>query len=259
MSEPATVQKIWASMADEWDSPNAGAKQQYIQYYKPFIHVMEKFMPKTESRMVLEAGCGSGTFAVYMAQKWGSRCVCLDFVNECLVLAKKKFKAAGVEGDFIQADMQRLPFKEGAFDMVFNQGTVEHFALPGRQLVLDEMSRVSSKHVAIFVPNNLNPMRAIAKRVQKLVGTWRWGLELPYSTWELERRLNKAGVRVTKKAGVNFYKIWYTYWPFRLFVYPFLRWLLGERLYRINGSDGFLNRYFGDEIFQLAVKDGKPS
>lgn len=255
MSKDKTPQQIWTAIAGLWDSQVGEAREQYIQYYKPFIYAMEKFMPKEEGMTVLEAGCGTAFLNAYMARQWGTRGICLDLVPDCLKLAQKRFQAVNVEGDFILGDMTRLPFKDGAFDMVFNQGTIEHFPKPQRQLVLDEMARVSGKYVALFVPNALNPLRAVAKRVQKLLGRWIWGLELPYTQWELKRRLKQAGVKVTKKAGVNFYKIWYTYWPFRLFLDSLLVRLLGERLFRMNAGDDLLNRYFGDEIFQLGVKD----
>ncbi len=257
MSQARKSQEVWTAISAEWEKPEEAAKVEFIQYYKPFFYAMEEFMPKEKGMKVLEAGCGTATHTAYMAHEWGARGICLDFVPEMMKLAKEKFLAAGVEGDFVVGDMRRLPFKDGAFNMVFNQGTIEHFPKHERQVILDEMCRVSGKYVAIFVPNMLNPIRAVAKRVQKLTGRWIWGLELPFSQFELERRLKRAGMTVTKKAGVNFYKIYYTYWPFRLFLYPALRRILGERIFRMNAGDDLLNTYFGDEIFQLAVKNGK--
>ena len=50
----------------------------------------------------------------------------------------------------VVADLQHLPFKDGAFDVVTCFHTIEH--VPDPQLALDELVRVSRKVVHVKVP-----------------------------------------------------------------------------------------------------------
>ncbi len=250
-SDKEASPEIWADIATDWAVTDEAA---LAYYYAPFTMVMEKFLPLEKGMLVLEPGCGSGTISAIMGRKWGVDCVCLDYVVDCLQLAKKKLKNSNLDGNFILADMNCLPFKDGVFDMVFNQGVIEHFAGEERQRVLNEMARVSRRYVAVFVPNSQNILRSGWKVVKKAIRKWYWGLEIPYSHRELERAMEIAGLKVIKKAGVNFYLTLYGYWPFRVTVHPILRRLFGDRLFKLNARDDPLNRHFGDEIFQLAVK-----
>jgi len=255
MSKSSSQKEVWAKMADHWSKEDVQAQIEESQFFKSYTIAMEKWFPLESGMIVLEPGSGTGSLSVFVAQRWDVRVMCLDFISDSLEIARRKFLDMGVTGDFIQADIRYMPFKENTIDLVFNEGVIEHFRMPERQNVVDEMSRVSSKFVAIFVPNSLNPFRAVAKRVQIIQKRWSFGLEIPYSPWELKHRLEKTGMKVVKKAGVNFYKIFYTYWPIRLFLPQILVKLLGDKLYQINASESFLNRIFGDEIYMLATKD----
>jgi len=242
---------IWVDIAMEWATTDEAA---VAHLYRPIYMVMEKFLPLEKGMLVLEPGCGSGALSIFMGRKWGVDCICMDFALDCLKLAKKKHNDSHLDGNFILADINCLPFKDGAFDMVFNEGVIEHFTGKERQHVLNEMARVSRRYVAVFVPNSQNIIRTVWKHVKIAIRKWYWGLEIPYSHRELERAMEIAGLKVTKKAGVNFYLTLYGYWPFRVTVHPILRRLFGDRLFTLNAKDDPLNRLFGDEIFQLAVK-----
>ena len=253
MNKNVPDREVWAAMAVHWARHEVQKHLEEVQIHAPFTMALEKWLPGSKNMVVLEPGCGTGLLSAFVARRWGARVVCLDFILGTLKLAESNFGKDELKGDYVQADVRHLPFKEGVFDLVFNQGVIEHFDVPDRQQVVGEMVRVSRKHVAVFVPNSLNPLRAVAKRVQAWLGRWRVGLELPYSPWELDRRLRKAGLTITKRGGVNLFKNFYTYWPFRL-VEPWLRWTFGKRLVALNVGDGFLSRVFADELFALGTK-----
>jgi ubiquinone/menaquinone biosynthesis C-methylase UbiE len=92
---------------------------------------------------VLEVGCGSGGYALYLAQIVGCRLVGLD-INEPGVQNANQLAAARGLGEkvrFERCDASKgLPFEDGTFDAVFSNDVLCHLA--GRPGVLGEMFRI---------------------------------------------------------------------------------------------------------------------
>jgi SAM-dependent methyltransferase len=92
---------------------------------------------------VLEVGCGSGGYALHLAEKVGCRLVGLDINAPGVHNANQLALARGLapQARFEQCDASKnLPFDENTFDAVFSNDVLCH--LPGRPLVLVEMFRV---------------------------------------------------------------------------------------------------------------------
>ena len=92
---------------------------------------------------VLELGCGSGGYALYLGEKVGCRIIGLDInkpgVRNANQLALAKGLASRVR--FEQCDAsEKLPFDDNTFDAVFSNDVLCH--LPGRSEVLVEIFRV---------------------------------------------------------------------------------------------------------------------
>ena len=92
---------------------------------------------------VLEVGCGSGGYALYLAEKVGCRLVGLDVnapgVHNANRLAAARGLAARVH--FEQCDASNhLPFDDNIFDAIFSNDVLCH--LPTRPKVLCEMLRI---------------------------------------------------------------------------------------------------------------------
>ena len=91
----------------------------------------------------LEIGCGSGGYALFLAEKVGCRIVGLDInapgVHNANQLAVARSLASKVR--FEQCDAsKKLPFDDNTFDAVFSNDVLCH--LPGRPAVLSEIFRV---------------------------------------------------------------------------------------------------------------------
>ena len=71
---------------------------------------------------VLELGCGTGTNAIFLARA-GFSVTAVDLSEEALRQARSKAEAAGVDIEFIQADVTALPDLGEAFPFVFDRGT----------------------------------------------------------------------------------------------------------------------------------------
>jgi SAM-dependent methyltransferase len=129
---------------------NRSIKRRIIEYIrrryfaKIFVDgVCTDIIPRAR---ILEAGCGSGTYLKLLDQR-GHNVVGLDISSESLATAKKNCAT------LVRADIFRLPFKNKYFDVVFNQGVMEHFDDAKFVLALKEMARTGRK-VVIIVPSD---------------------------------------------------------------------------------------------------------
>jgi ubiquinone/menaquinone biosynthesis C-methylase UbiE len=92
---------------------------------------------------VLEVGCGSGGYALHLAEKVGCRLILLDINPLGVRNANQLALARGLasEARFEQCDASKnLPFDDKTFDAVFSNDVLCH--LPGRSEVLGEMFRI---------------------------------------------------------------------------------------------------------------------
>lgn len=102
-----------------------------------------KTLGLTGDSFVLEIGCGSGGYALYLAENAGCRIVGLDInapgIHNANQLALAKGLASQVR--FEQCDAsKKLPFDDHTFDAIFSNDVLCH--LPGRPAVLSEIFRV---------------------------------------------------------------------------------------------------------------------
>ncbi len=101
---------------------------------------------------VADLGCGSGVFT-HLLHCAGYTCVGLDISPKLIALARSKYP--GIE--FVEGDIEHLPFAEGSFDGVMLSGVVHH--LPDPSHCAAEVSRIlrpGGRFVA-FDPNRMNP------------------------------------------------------------------------------------------------------
>lgn len=92
---------------------------------------------------LLEAGCGTGR----MTPEFAARCrhlLSIDFSWESLRACRRKVNRAGIQNvDLVQADICRLPLKDGAFDRVVSGQVLEHIPTPAaRESAVADLARV---------------------------------------------------------------------------------------------------------------------
>jgi ubiquinone/menaquinone biosynthesis C-methylase UbiE len=101
---------------------------------------------------VADLGCGSGVFADLLA-KQGYQAVGLDLSPKLIALARTKY--SGIE--FLEGDVEHLPFANESLDGVLLSGLVHHLPDPAR--CASEVYRVLKRggSFAAFDPNRMNP------------------------------------------------------------------------------------------------------
>jgi len=198
----------------------------------------------------LEAGCGTAILSLIFASS-GGYVIGLDVSKNALRIAKKIYAEKGYSSSIhtVLGDIRRMPFRSNFFDVVWNQGVVEHFKGKDRQHVIDEMARVAIRGgiIAIGVPCLLNFWHALWRlfRRQNL------GLEIPYTPFELDERLRNAGLLIKCRAGTQ------PFFPFDIFRNKFNadRSSISKFLAALFmcGCHS-LNAFFGYQLFRIAEK-----
>ena len=88
---------------------------------------------------VLEIGCGMGTDGAQFA-KAGADYTGVDLTDAAVELARKRFQASGLKGNFRVADAERLDFHDESFDIVYSHGVLHH--TPDIKAAVREIHRV---------------------------------------------------------------------------------------------------------------------
>jgi ubiquinone/menaquinone biosynthesis C-methylase UbiE len=149
--------------------PSSQDKQKEIAFFD--AHAAEStydvFSPESSARLIdtcvrllelprgsriVDLGCGSGVFTnlVYRA---GFRCVGVDISPKLVALARQNYP----EMDFVEADVEHMPFPDQSFDGVLLSGLIHHFPDPsGCAAEVSRILRAGGRFVA-FDPNRRNP------------------------------------------------------------------------------------------------------
>jgi SAM-dependent methyltransferase len=98
-----------------------------------------KFARLKPGMRVLDVACGTGVVAV-TAARLGARVTGLDLTPELLQSARENSRTAGVEIDWREGDVEKLPFESAAFDAVLSQ--FGHMFAPRPEVAVAEMLRV---------------------------------------------------------------------------------------------------------------------
>lgn len=119
------------------------------------------------SGSILDMGCGEGTRLSFIPGSPDKK-LGVDISKVAIKMAKKKYQKIS----FICADLEKLPFPDEKFDLVYSFYVLEHLSSP--QEVLNEAKRVLRKDGALILvaPNYGAPNRASppnkSSRISKL-------------------------------------------------------------------------------------------
>jgi len=130
---------------DPFESFKAVQKQGWV-HFTPFEAITTPCAARLVKRAgvragqrVLDVACGTGVVSV-TAARLGARVTGLDLTPELLERARENARIAKVEIDWHEGDVEKLPFGDGAFDVVLSE--FGHIFAPRPEVAISEMLRM---------------------------------------------------------------------------------------------------------------------
>jgi SAM-dependent methyltransferase len=150
---------------------------------------------------VLEIGCGTGEYTRPLAAATPATVVAVDVTPSALRIARVSLP---VNVRLSGADVEHLPFSDGAFDAVVGNAVLHHLRL---ECVVPELMRVLRPGgVLVFAePNMLNPHVALERNV-RWIGRWLDNSpgETAFVRWRLCRTLRALGLHDVRARPFDF-------------------------------------------------------
>ena len=133
-------------------------------YHRTREHVFS-LLPDTPIGRALDAGAGTGVCSLALAER-SHAVIGVDISGGSLRTAKQLALETGHgNAEFSRADLQRLPFADEAFDLVYSWGVVDHTVQP-RQ-TMRELVRVlrpsGTLIVAVYLKTWLTPLHRLSR------------------------------------------------------------------------------------------------
>jgi len=142
----------------------------------------------------LECGCGLATISTMLASE-GYDVTMLDLSSHALEKVKRNFKKLGLVGEFVQDDINKMPFEDNSFDLVLSFGVLEHFEDVHRPI--KEMVRVLRPNGIFFadiVPNKFS-LHTVANMINYAILFLNFTVKLKFA----------AGYRFFKNSSQKYY------------------------------------------------------
>lgn len=210
--DPAAVKRLYMHLGEDLeaafgDDPSTAPRLSYPET----AQVVAGTVPRG-ARLVLDAGCGPDPgVGTLLAQRPGAVVVALDIGLGTVRLARAKAALAGVPLMAVVGDVERLPFRDGVFDAVVCDDTVEH--LPDDAEGLRQLRRVCAPTgtVVVATPNRWSA-QVLVRRLRDLKGGRRHPRSRYYAaeshlreyTWPgLSRLARREGLRVVGRRSVD--------------------------------------------------------
>jgi len=200
-----------------------------------------------EHNLTLDVGCGSGAFGLRLA-RLGSPVVGIDISPDSIKTARKIAKEQSLNAEFLVGDIEKMPFRDSAFNLVFC-GFVLHHVPNLLAQVLQQLNFVLKDGGKLFMcePNAHNPSAI----VQYNFGKSRTPNEKPLDPKKLATLLSNLGFESIKSEDIGDVAHLPTDTPSRS--RKIVRWVVAKILHGVNKLPFIPGPYF---VMRSAKKDG---
>ena len=144
----SAIEKHYNEKASTYD----GVSQLF--YFKVYDTITwkytEPYIPKKPDALILDAGGGTGKWAIPIAKK-GAKVVLVDISDGMLNVARKKIAEEGLQDRITikKGDLLKLDYSDENFDMVFCEHTL--CFIPDQDKLVRELVRVLKKNSRIII------------------------------------------------------------------------------------------------------------
>lgn len=143
-----------------------------------------------QNPIMLDAGCGAAQSAIALFEPVLDRIRYLGTdVSTAVDVAKTRFEERGLEGAFIQADLNQLPLPDASVDLIFSEGVLHH--TDDTRLALAAVARLLKPggRILFYVYRKKGPIREFTDDYVR----GRMQVMTPEQGWEAMIPLTKLG------------------------------------------------------------------
>jgi len=255
---------------DIWDKKWEGQidinsqKELNSRFTQEAYYCLKNFIDDRKDKIILEAGCGTGRFCCLIAKNsFNSKVIGMDLSINSLKIAnylKEYLKIPNVS--FETGNLFQIPYPDNYFDVVFNEGVIEHYNLNNKFTYIDaikEMIRITKKNgkIIIAVPNWYNFSHTIYKWIlNKLGKNFVYGYEKSFKHFELKKIFSDLNLEEIEFSGFypshGFYRLSGS--KFRKIFYYLGRITDILLKYPNNKNNNYFTKKYGFEIVVKGVK-----
>lgn len=208
MTSQASIPSVWE---DHWSNEELPAesvrkmvnRELRTRRWKATRRALERQFGSVQGLRTIEMGSGKGDVSLLLALE-GAEVSLFDREGSAFVRARQQFGYYGLSprsilGDLVDLDRELV----GRFDVAISWGVVEHFQRPAAfEACLAHRRAVrDGGMVVISVPNAWSLPYRLHKWYRQRRGTWKWGLELPFSPTELKNIARRMGLKNVRTHG----------------------------------------------------------
>lgn len=180
---------------------------------RKFARVCALVREQLPATAYLDAGCGDGRYLAALAAELPERVAGVDISERILETAR----AQAPRAELRQANLERLPFADGEFDLVLSSQVIEHVL--DREGAAAELARVlrpggtlviSTDNERAWVSRALNAPRTLLVRALRLSGRHSRAQSpaTPFTRESLRALLEGAGFEVERTETFRFHLMW---------------------------------------------------
>jgi len=160
----------------------------------------------SEGQLILDAGCGPGTYGIMLAQQ-GNQVIGVEISPKSTQVAKERASRKGVAFYPLVGDLDRLPFKDNSFDICFCGWVLHHF--PDADAAVAGFNRVLKPggKIAIAEPNESNLAVRLSRFVEDLPLVRGWVLKAGWDTPNRTVHRHEYYVRALQRQGFTDIKV----------------------------------------------------
>lgn len=195
--EKHKLYNIWAAVPVTYYQ--SGVRKNLLQkiWHNIKIATAKNILGSLEFESLLDVGCASGYMVSQIQKSFpGKKYYGVDIYDKAIKFAKQRYPSIR----FKVGSADKLPFKEGEFDLITCYETIEHVENPGSSL--KEMRRVLKKRgTLILAMDSGNFMFRVVWFVwEKTTGkVWEGAHLHPFKASELEQAILKSGFKIKDK------------------------------------------------------------
>ncbi len=230
-----------------------------------FNEVMTEKARITRDDHVLDAGCGVGGAAIYLAKTIGCRVTGITICPRQVEQARKNAKKAGVDEltEFLEMDYEHTTFNEGTFDVVWGLESICY--AQSKEQFIREAYRISSPRGRLIVADGFASREVYHGNDKRLMQRWLdgWIVNFLNTPGQFKKFAEKAGYNLIQYEDVTA-KVMPTSILMFIISLPFFPLHIIDRIKRIKSypADAMFNQYLAirKKLWQYGIffaeKDG---